>query len=312
MHRKTPRVSIGLPVYNGEKYLRNAIKSVLSQTYKDFELIISDNASTDKTQKICQEYAKKDKRIRYVRQETNVGAAENFNITFHLARGEYFKWVAHDDGMAPTFLKKCVEALDNDSTVVLAYPRTIVIDEKGKQKKKYREKWHTNQYPAHMRFCELMIRRNPCYQVFGLIRTSALSLTNLIDKFASSDQILLARLSLLGKFHEIPEYLFYYRHHPDQSIQLWQNRKTFAIWFDPELKGKIIFPRWRVWYEYLLAVHESWLDIKDKTYCYLQLMKYLIERKFLARDILIAFQDVIRMAIKPLTIIFYPKEDGIR
>ena len=86
------RVSIGLPVYNGEKYLEQALISILSQTYTDFELIISDNASTDRTQAICREYAAKDPRIRYYCNEENLGAAPNHNRVFELASGEYFKW----------------------------------------------------------------------------------------------------------------------------------------------------------------------------------------------------------------------------
>src|SRR5688572_10868700 len=103
MPEKNPRVSIGLPVYNGENYLAEAIDSILAQTFEDFELIISDNASTDRTQEICEAYAAKDGRIRYYRSEVNKGSAWNFNRVFELARGEYFKWAAHDDYIAPEY-----------------------------------------------------------------------------------------------------------------------------------------------------------------------------------------------------------------
>src|ERR1700737_2789384 len=92
-----PRVSIGLPVYNGERYLRFAIDSLLEQDYINFELIISDNASTDATQAICQEFADKDPRVRYYRNQTNLGASGNYDRVFELARGDLFKWAAHDD-----------------------------------------------------------------------------------------------------------------------------------------------------------------------------------------------------------------------
>src|ERR1700690_2651657 len=109
MTNHKPRVSIGLPVYNGEKYLAAAIDSLLAQTYADFELIISDNASTDRTAKICQEYAELDRRIRYYRQPKNCGIAGNFTRTLELARGEFFQWHAHDDICGPTLLARSVE-----------------------------------------------------------------------------------------------------------------------------------------------------------------------------------------------------------
>ena len=128
-----PRVSVGLPVYNGERYLRLAIDSILAQTFEDFELIISDNASTDHTEEICREYAARDPRVIYIRQPRNRGGAWNFNHVVELARGEYLKWAAHDDVLAPTFLKECVAALDRLPGTVLASPRTVKIDESGKR-----------------------------------------------------------------------------------------------------------------------------------------------------------------------------------
>src|SRR5690349_812781 len=97
MPARAPQVSIGLPVYNGEKYLLNAIGSLLKQDFEDFELVISDNASTDKTEAMCHEFAAKDKRIRYHRNETNIGATGNYNRVFRLSNGEFFRWASHDD-----------------------------------------------------------------------------------------------------------------------------------------------------------------------------------------------------------------------
>ena len=93
----TPRVSIGLPVYNGDRYLRETIEGLLNQTFSDFELVICDNASTDRTQDICNEYCLLDKRVRYYRNNENIGAGKNFNKAFSLSQGKYFKWAACDD-----------------------------------------------------------------------------------------------------------------------------------------------------------------------------------------------------------------------
>src|SRR2546425_9420098 len=95
--RAAPQVSVGLPVYNGERYLAEALDSLLTQSYEDFELIICDNASTDRTGEIARSYAAKDKRVRYARNDKNLGAGGNFRRGFALASGEYFRWAASDD-----------------------------------------------------------------------------------------------------------------------------------------------------------------------------------------------------------------------
>ena len=113
------KLSIGMPIYNGDEFLKEAIESLLNQTFEDFEIIISDNASTDQTQQICRYYADLDPRIRYYRCKENLGAAWNYNRVFELSYGEYFKWAAHDDYCAPSFFERCVEALDRDRNIIL-------------------------------------------------------------------------------------------------------------------------------------------------------------------------------------------------
>jgi glycosyltransferase involved in cell wall biosynthesis len=128
----TPRVSIGLPVYNGEQFLRRALDCLLTQEYTDFELIISDNGSTDATEKICKEYAARDPRIHYVRQEQNLGSHENFNFVLREARGEYFMWAAVDDQWATSFISSLLERLDRNPDASLAFcPYQLVQEETG-------------------------------------------------------------------------------------------------------------------------------------------------------------------------------------
>src|SRR5215813_13707549 len=126
-----PRVTIGLPVYNGERFLEQTLDSLLVQSYADFELIISDNASTDRTEEICRVYALKERRIRYSRNEANRGYAWNYNHLFALSTGEYFKWATADDVCQPNYLARCVDVLDSDPSIVLAFPKTRFIDETG-------------------------------------------------------------------------------------------------------------------------------------------------------------------------------------
>ena len=107
-----PKVSVGMPVYNGERYLEAALDSVLAQSFDDFEVVISDNASTDRTEEICKGYAHEDERIKYFRMRKNYGVNYNFNNVFRLSAGEYFKWASSDDVFEHDYFRKAVDVLD--------------------------------------------------------------------------------------------------------------------------------------------------------------------------------------------------------
>ena len=265
------RVNIGLPVYNGESFLRQAIDSLLAQTFQDFELIISDNASTDATEQICREYAGRDSRVRYVRNERNIGGAGNFNRVFELSHSEYFKWSAHDDVCGPDFVLKCVEVLDRNPSVVLAYPKARNMNKDGVVREEV--KWPRGDYSTPQeRFGTLMGMKN-CYPVFGLMRTSALKMTTLHGKFPGSDKILLARLSLLGQLQEVPEVLFFRRVHAERSVRAFPSYHSRAVWFDPEMEGKIVFPRFKLCGEYFAAISDTPLTYQQRISCYYQLLR---------------------------------------
>jgi len=218
MNKNLPRVSIGLPVYNGEKYLGEALESILAQTFGDFELIISDNASTVRTEEICRALAKKDKRVRYYRNKTNLGAAKNYNYLFELSCGKYFKWAAHDDTCAPQYLQRCIDVLDREPSVVLCYPRISYIDEDGRPLTSGECNLSVREAKPSDRLRKLFsheLKSNDVFwSVFGLMRASALRTTSLIGRFNASDQVLLMNLALLGQFYQIQEKLFYRRKHP--------------------------------------------------------------------------------------------------
>jgi glycosyltransferase involved in cell wall biosynthesis len=269
-----PRVSIGLPVYNGQQYLRHALDSLLTQTFGDFELIISDNASNDATPEIGREYAARDPRIRYVRHEVNRGAAWNFNYVFGLARGVCFKWHAHDDMLEPTFLERCVTMLDRDPQMVLAFSRTRVVDANGNTLYTYDERLRTDSPLASVRFHDLICIGHPCFQVFGVVRADVLRRTPLIGNYVPSDRILLARLGLLGTFYEAPEHLFISRRHPQQSVRAAKLRAR-AAWFDPANKGKIVMPHFRTLYEYIKAIRETPLSPDEARRCYGALLHWV-------------------------------------
>lgn len=288
MDRGRPHLSIGMPVFNGERYLEQALDSLLSQTYPDFELIISDNASTDRTWEICQAYANSDRRIRCIRNETNLGASRNFNRLFELSSGDYFKWAAHDDLCAPLFLERCVEALDRDSSVVLCYARTRAIDEMGRALRDYDAKPRLGSVKPHVRFHECICVFHPQIAVFGVMRANALRRTPLIGGYAAADRPLLGELSLLGRFHEIPEYLFFYRNHPQQSWRAHPTSHSRGSWFDPARAGGVAFPYWRLLREHYMSIRRAPLSRRERTWCYLVLGWWIRRRwRYLAKNLVL-------------------------
>ena len=280
-----PRVSIGLAVYNGEKYLAKAIDSILGQTFTDFELILSDNASTDRTEEICKEYAAKDKRVRYHRNTENIGGANNENQTFRMSRGEYFRWAAHDDVCAPTLIEKCVSVLDKDSSIVLCYTMLTDINEADEQLRTISQKKGISE-KAYVRFRELASRDHNCEATYGLIRSDILRKTRLEQNYTDSDRTLLCELTLYGKFFEIPEPLFFKRYHEKNMYVDWRARMA---WFNPALKGKVVFPYWMQFFDYLVTISRVSIDWFDKLMCSL-FMGYwlLINGKRMAKDVFVA------------------------
>jgi len=270
-----PPVSVGLPVWNGGRYLRQAVDSVLSQTFTDFELILSDNASTDETERICREYAARDPRIRYYRSEVNRGAAWNFNRVVELARGTYFKWMAHDDVCAPDFLRRCVEVLERDPSVVVCYPRAADIDHNGRFRREKNFNLNVSDDRAHKRIHDLICVNHSCFEIFGVTRLAVLRRTSLLALYVHSDRVLLAELATRGRFHRVEEVLFLHREHPDRSTRALPELQARIAWFDPAQSGRLTFPNWRLFREYVCCVGRSGLPPRDRALCYLQLLPWL-------------------------------------
>lgn len=252
---RSPRVSVGLPVRNGERYLAEAVESILDQTFEDLELVICDNGSTDGTEEICRDVARRDPRVRYHRNERDLGASANFNRTFELARGEYFRWHSDDDLLAPTFLERCVEVLDADPGVVLAHTRTVVIDEEGRPVDDfaYPPGYARSDDPVR-RFVDVVRADRWCFDVFGLVRADAFARTRMLDHYVASDRILRAELALLGRYHVLDEPLFLNRDHPERSVRKHPAHHLRGEWFDPALAGKRLLPHWRILREYWRCV----------------------------------------------------------
>ena len=309
------RVSIGVPVYNGENFLAQALDSILAQTFTNFEIIISDNASTDNTQQICLTYAAKDNRIRYHRNQKNLGAAPNFNRLVELAQGEYFKWAAHDDLLAPSYLEKCVRVLDDDPGVVVCHSEVLLVDETGVPREFSHEYGMTshedhlkidtaNPDPAQ-RYHELIVPDHMCYHVFGVIRIATLRDTRLIGKYSHGDGILLAELGLRGRFAEVPETLFFARRHAKQfmaAMPAW-HRDVQGAWFDSRIAQRITLPWWRILYEQTAVIWRAPIGLKEKIACHGHVLRWLSRKwRWLVHDLKVAARRSIK-TILPVSVI---------
>lgn len=207
-----PLVSVGMPVFNGQDFLVNALDSILLQTYTEFELIISDNASTDATPDILRDYASRDARIRYIRQAENIGIGKNWAFVAKRARGKLFKWVSANDALAPTLLADCVEVMRQDSGVVLCYGRTQFIDMAGKNLDVYGGDFEALAADPLERYRIVRKKLNLSTSILGgVIRLDALKRCGYMANFPHSDRVLIAGLALQGKFVLLPQILFYRR-----------------------------------------------------------------------------------------------------
>jgi len=277
------RVSIGLPVYNGEDFLEASIQSILAQSYKDLELVISDNASQDRTPSICERFCRRDARVRYYRADTNRGASWNYNRVFQLSSGPLFKWQAHDDVCLPSFLSRCVETFDRaPSTVVLVYPRAEVIDFDSKPDRRFQpESLETRDPVPHRRLAAVLRNLNMACPVFGVMRSSALRKTRLIDQFVASDYVLLAELAMLGEIWEVPETLFQRRVHPNISTYANRNPRDLLRWYDPSKQSakSLLSPMMALGGEYLRSVGRLPLDRRERLRCRVAALSVWYERE---------------------------------
>jgi polysaccharide pyruvyl transferase WcaK-like protein/glycosyltransferase involved in cell wall biosynthesis len=277
-----PRLSIGLPVYNGQAYLAESLEALLDQSYRDFELIISDNASTDATEEICRRYMARDDRIRYIRQPANVGAAENHNVVVRHARGELFKWASDDDLYDRDLLLRCVQALDDHPDVVLASCLSAVIDSTGTIVEKATHHPEATDSPhAAERFRALLFALGGDDD-YGIIRTEVLRRTPLTGSYYHSDRTLVAELALHGRFYRVPEILYYRREHPDRAGRPQQTVRSWCVTHDPRRADRLRHPTVRLLGEYVWAFADSIrrapLSASDKIECYRALAEYLASR----------------------------------
>jgi len=272
MPKARPLVSVGMPVYNSAAFVAETLRSILGQSFADFELIISDNDSDDGTSEICRDFARADSRIRYWRQVGNIGCPRNYNAVLMMARGTYFKWSSSNDICQPRFLEACISVLKASPDAVLAYPRTLFFNSARGDANEYEDGVSLDQDDPVERYraCDQRLVRNNA--INGVIRTRELKSTTLHWDYKASDMALMSELSLYGKFIKIPELLFHRRMDPGSDSGSGS----------PELQGKY-FPHdrsgsqmrgWRKLHQMLTGVNRAPLTWRNR----LRLYDYLAHR----------------------------------
>jgi glycosyltransferase involved in cell wall biosynthesis len=259
---REPRVSIGMPVYNGERHIAQALESLLAQTFSDFELIVADNASTDRTGDICRELAARDPRIRYVRHASNRGAVFNWNYVVEVARGSFFKWASGNDFCAPTLLERCVQVLDTDPQVVIAYGRTAYVDDDGTPLGIYEHDVQVLDARPSVRFRRLCQELQANNAQSALIRLDVLRRTGIERAYPGGDMTLMAELALHGGFRRLPDVLLY-RRMGRQSATKFRTADELRAFLDPAARRTEARVLWKQHWDYASSVWRASLSGRE-------------------------------------------------
>lgn len=289
-----PKVSIGLPVYNGENYVSFAIECVLRQTYSDWELVISDNGSTDRTAEICSAYAQHDARIRFFRVEENQGAAWNFNRVFELASGEYFRWLSHDDYMLPELLQVCVPVMDASPEIAVCATATGALDPEGfrimdasgdsdlacqglnQEQERLRKQLSQSPLPSK-RFRGILLYSRRCNEIYGLVRREMMAQTQLHPVYCGGEKVLLAEFALRGIVHEVPDMLFYVRWHTERFTSS-SSTKEQEEHMQPTVRRTFALPhQYRATLGYLQLLAARGLSGADRVRCFFVWMRFTLQ-----------------------------------
>ncbi len=300
MNCSDPRVSVGIPVYNGESYLAEAIESVLGQTYSDLELVIADNASDDGTEDICRHYARCDDRVRYHRHARNMGASANFDWVYHMSRGEFFRWHNHDDVMLPTCIERSVAALDANPAAILCHTRIRRIAADGADLGVHDFPFAGTASPRQAdRFRAMVLVWHDCAAIFGLMRRAALAGTAMMAPFAGCDRALLAELALRGRFTMLDEVLFLNRDHPKRFTRsVWRDYDKERQFYAPLALDNRLPPSLCVFRAYFNAVEKYVPAFSERLYCYSLVVRAMtLDYNFraLVKDCLIAINPRLLM-----------------
>lgn len=271
---REPLVTVGLPVYNSERYVSQSIDSLLAQTFGDYKIVICDNASTDRTGEICQEYAKRDPRIEYHRNASNLGLPGNYNLSFSLCRSKYFRWATGDDYSSPDQLEDHVRVLESDPEIAVCYSQAAMVDEGGVQYETWTDDLHLMQDDPVARFKIAVTKISRVHHHLGLMRSSCLRRTLGFAHHVCADQGLIAELSLLGKFYRIEKQQFFRRMHGASSSWQTFDEEHQARFYHAAHVKRIPFNRFRWHAYYAQVVHHSPLSNLQRLEAYAFLTRY--------------------------------------
>lgn len=279
-----------MPVFNAEAYIADALEALLSQSFADFEITISDNASTDHTEQICRDFARRDERIRYECQRENLGAIWNFNHVFARSRGQYFKWASHDDVCMPEYLQRCIDVLDQDPSILWCHSDSGKIDAQGRilscEDPQADDLAHTRQAGLprkfhqsprrHRRFFGVLLGTNWCVDSYGVIRSEALRKTCMLPSCYGAEKVLMGALSLRGYYHQVPETLFYQRVHPAASSSMNDAADQWNF-MDTRASTRFASTRLRLLRGHIQSVTHTPMPLSDRALCYGVIARYLLQ-----------------------------------
>jgi len=258
-----PLVSVGIPVFNGELFLREAIDSILAQSHSNLELIISDNASTDRTSAIGEEYAMRDPRVRYLRQPRNIGAPRNWNVVATHARGKYMKWASANDYCDTAMLAACIDVLESDPRVVLCYGATRLVDELTGAVQPFDGDFSITEEQPSGRLSGLLARMRLNNAMSGLIRMEVLRKTGLDRPYPGGDLVLMAELAMAGKFVLLP-HPFLYRRIGGRTFSGLLADKELKQFFDPQASFGLGLNRLRLYIDFFSSVMRASMSLREK------------------------------------------------
>jgi hypothetical protein len=308
--RVRPRVCIAMPLRNAQQHLARTIESILAQTFSDLELVICDNASTDASEQICREFVRRDKRVIYTRLPQTIRMADNRQRACRLGAGsQFFKWAMPGELLPSTFIQRCVEALDRDSTAVLAFAHARRFEQQQQIHQQHHARLASDSHCPTQRFAAIALANHALgdqIELLGLFRRAALELIPPPADHPAAERVFLARLALVGRFVQVPEAILLACDPSGSNLGLAncspRNRHMTAI--TPPLMqhaAQIGFPEWRLMLEYLRSIQYGWLSLRQRAACAaVVLHRQLIDGNWvrLTRDVALAGQKLLSRLIR--------------
>jgi glycosyltransferase involved in cell wall biosynthesis len=269
----SPKVTVACPVFNADDYLESELESLLDQSFDDYEVFISDNGSTDRTEEICRAFAARDERVRYIRSDDNHGLSWNWNTLIRGAQGTYFKCAAHDDLHAHDYLLRTTEILDTHPDVVLCYPKTMDIDADGDELGIHPDNLDLQQPTAHERLAHMLRHMRFCNPIFGVMRTDVLRSTGWMRPYGKADRVLLAEMCLRGKYFEVPQPLFYRRLFPGRSLEKYADAAELDRFHSTTSREISGYPWTRLFAAHVEAIRSAPLPAAEQARCFAALLR---------------------------------------